>query len=103
MARITFNDGRWIELRPMWVDDELAVEELGTAGSELEGTGDDPDAATAAYQRYTALLRQVRALLDAATTATSWGGGAGQMTRDDMLGLIGQWRRASQDDAVPPA
>jgi hypothetical protein len=101
MARITFPDGRWIDLRPMWVNDELAVEELGQAGSEADAA--EGDEAQAAYQRYTGMLRKVRGLLDGATIATSWDGDAGQMTRDDMLGLLGQWRNATEDDAVPPS
>ena len=30
MAHITVPDGRWLDLRPMTVNDELAVDELGT-------------------------------------------------------------------------
>lgn len=101
MAHITFPDGRTITLRSMTVNDELAVDELGTAGSDLEAT-DDPEAAQTAYKRYVALLRQTKAILVDATEATSWGGDVGDLTRDDMLGVISQWRQASEDSAVPP-
>lgn len=97
MARIDFKDGRWIELRPMYVDDELAIYDLAEAGSAMEGT-EDEDAA----RRYFGLLREAKRVIDGATTAASWEGGAGRLQRDDLLGLIAQWRTATEDDALPP-
>ncbi len=97
MARIDFKDGRWIELRPMYVDDELAIYDLAEAGSAMEGS-EDEDAA----RRYFGLLREAKRVIDGATTAASWEGGAGRLQRDDLLGLIAQWRTATEDDALPP-
>jgi hypothetical protein len=97
MAHITLKDGRWIELRPMYVDDELAIYELAEAGSAMEA-GDDE----AAARRYFGLLRDAKRLIDDATTAASWEGGAERLQRDDLLGLIAQWRTATEDDALPP-
>lgn len=103
MARITLPDGRWLDMRTMTVNDELVMDDLGAAGSEAEATTeDDPKAAESAYGRYMGLLRQTKAILVAATTATSWGGDAGDMGRDAMFELVSQWRKAGEDAAVPP-
>ena len=99
MARIDFPDGRWVELRPMYVDDELALDELAKAGDAVEAAGEDRDEA---YRRYIDLLRQTKAVIEDATTAKSWEGSVGRMSRDDLMGLLGQWRRVTEDDAVPP-
>lgn len=97
MARIDFKDGRWIELRPMYVDDELAIYDLADAGSAMEGSDDEGTA-----RRYFELLREAKTIIDGATLAASWEGGAGRLQRDDLLGLIAQWRVATEDDALPP-
>jgi hypothetical protein len=97
MARIDFKDGRWIDLRPMNVDDELAIYDLAEAGTAMEGSEDE-----AAARRYFGLLRTAKQIIDDATEAASWDGGAGKLQRDDLLGLIAQWRTATEDDALPP-
>ena len=99
MNRITLADGRWLELRTMWVDDELFLDELGHAGDELESTEDNTGEKA---QRYFALLRSVKARIDDATLEASWEGGAGQMTTGDLLGLIGRWRTETENTALPP-
>lgn len=100
MAKVTFSDGRWVELRPMYVDDELAVAELGDAGTALEsGEGADEEKARA----YFGLLRRVKTMLDDAVVRASWDGGMGRLTTSDMLGVIAQWRESSEDAALPPA
>lgn len=126
MARITFPDGRWIELRPMYVDDELAVEELGRSGEELEvaraalvaatdaltgKTGDELKAALEVlttrveeFQRiYYDMLRRARDRMAAACTATSWGGSFGERIQSsEIQQIIADWRTLTQDDAIPP-
>lgn len=88
MARIDFPDGRWLVIDPMLVDDELALADL----AEAEGD----------YKGQVAFVRGMRDLLDARITSTSWGGGAGKMTKAEMYGVFAQWRVATEDDALPP-
>lgn len=121
MARITFPDGRWVDLRPMYVDDELAFEELAAAGSALDAArqeasealdaaGDDTaaqeaalDKAQAAQALYYEWLRKTRDRMQDAATATSWDGPLGQrVTREEMSALARQWRRSTEDAALPP-
>lgn len=124
MARITFPDGRWVDLRPMYVDDELAFEELAAAGSALDearqeaadaigaldAEAEDADAQEAALSKVQAAqalyydwLRRTRDRMQDATTATSWDGPLGaRVMREELSALARQWRRSSEDAALPP-
>lgn len=121
MARITFPDGRWVDLRVMYVDDELAFEELAAAGSALDearqeaaaaidAAGDDSaaqdaalDKAQAAQALYYQWLRDTLARMQDACTATSWDGPLGaRVTREELSALARQWRRSTEDAALPP-
>lgn len=88
MARIAFPDGRWLDIDPMWVDDELAIADL----ADTEGD----------FKAQVAFLRGMRDIIQNRTTATSWGGSVGQMSKDDLMSVFVQWRTATEDDALPP-
>lgn len=127
MATFTFPDGRWVSLRPMYVLDELAFDELASLGEELETAraalregfeavqaAADDDAKEAAeieaiarfetFQRaYQAQLRAVYDRMRDATEATSWDGELGaKVTSDELNQLSRRWRIASEDEALPP-
>ena len=127
MPTITFPDGRWVRLRVMYVDDTLAVADLGTAGEELDQATDElrayqptleaaagtPGAEAvvavamekleAVQNAYHAQLRRTRDVMQDAVEETSWGGPLGKGVTSDELGLlVRQWRTATDDDAIPP-
>lgn len=127
MPTITFPDGRWVRLRVMYVDDELTIADLGTAGEELdqaqaelrayqptlkeaEGTPEAEAVLAVAMEKleavqdaYHAQLRRTRDAMQDAVEATSWDGPLGKGVTSDELGLlVRQWRTATDDDAIPP-
>ena len=127
MPRFTYPDGRWVRLRPMYVLDELAFDDLASTGDELEAaiarlpevkeklqgaeTDEQKDAAAAdaveavtAYQAaYRAQLRVVYERLHDACEETSWGGELGQrITSAELLQLSRLWRAGSEDETLPP-
>lgn len=128
MARMTLPGDRWVELRPMYVTDELAFEDMAAAGTaveqeqerlkavlaSLEAAATDEEKAAAVEAAGVALesiqaiyfqrLRETVARMTGACLATSWGGPLpDRVTRDELYGLVRQWRLASEDDALPPA
>lgn len=126
MARIDFPDGRWVELRPMYVDEELALDDFDRAGDELEqvlaqareataaastaAAGDREAALDAAavsvtevQRRLADRLREARRIVSDACTGTSWGGPlTARLTKAELRDVMVQWRLATEDDAVPP-
>jgi len=127
MARITFPDGRWVDLRPMYVDDELAIHDLGIAGEALEearaelvafqpaleaanGTPEQEAVMEQAMAKletvqreYHAQMRRARDAMQDAVVATSWDGPLGKrVTSTELGGLVREWRTATEDDAIPP-
>lgn len=127
MPKFTFPDGREVVLRPLYVLDELAFDDLAEKGEALEaarsrmpevqaklaGANTDEDRATAlaeaadtitAYQSaYQAQLRAVYDRLRDATEATSWGGELGErVTSAELAQLSRRWRAASEDETLPP-
>ena len=127
MPKFTFPDGRWVELHPMYVLDEIAFDDLASKGEELEAarlrivevqprldgaTTDEQKvaatgeaiAAVAAYERaYQDQLRAFYGRLRDACIATSWGGELGErVTRDELAQLTRRWKAASEDETLPP-
>lgn len=127
MPKFTFPDGRWVVLRPMYVLDELAWDDLTTLGDELEAaqaripeiqerlkgaeTDDEKSAAIeaaaetmAAYQKaYMTQLRTVYERMRDACSETSWGGELGARVKaDELAQLSRRWRVAAEDEALPP-
>lgn len=128
MARIDFPDGRWVELRPMYVDEELALDDLDRANDDIvaasaaaraaadtmTAAGDDPvqreAALEAAAERLNELqravadrLREMRRIMADACIATSWGGPlTARITKAEFRMVLVQWRIATEDDALPP-
>lgn len=88
MARITFPDGRWMDVTPLLVDDELEIADL----AEVEND----------FRAQVGFLRGVRDVIDRRTLETSWGGGAGALTKTQMFGVLAQLRVVTEDDALPP-
>ena len=126
MSTFTFPDGRSVVLRPMYVLDELAFDDLAVLGEQLEEertrmrdafaaveAADDETRTAAttdaierieAFQRaYQAQLRAVYDRMRDATESTSWGGELGAMVTSDELGQLSRrWRVASGDEDLPP-
>lgn len=129
MARFTYPDGRWVSLRPMYVDDELAFADLASAGEELDaaveriaaaraqltavehGTDEAKAAATdeaveavTSWQRaYNDRLRAMRDRMADACEATSWDGPLGaRVTAVELGQLARRWRLATEDETLPP-
>lgn len=127
MSRFTFPDGRWVELRPMYVADELAFDDLAQAGTDLEtardglsssvdrlqaaATDEEKEAAmaeaverVATFQRaYSERMRSVAGRMETACTATSWDGPLiERVTSAELYQLQRRWRTATEDVALPP-
>lgn len=127
MARITFPDGRWVQLRPMYVADELAFHEMAEAGTEVEkvrervaeviaALGPEPteeqqaaalealsDEAVQLEDMYFKRMQVTLERMQEACSETSWGGPlADRLTRSELYGLVRRWRTATEDDALPP-
>lgn len=92
MPRVTLSDGRWLELRPIYVSDRLAVIDLQ---AEVEA---NPDRSFVVDY-----LKALAAIVEGGTTAKSWDGSLLEMPEPELLTLMSKWRKASEDDAVPPA
>lgn len=90
MPRVTLSDGRTVDLRPMYISDELAIVDI--ADREFDGPRPRID-----------LLRAYAAVVEAAVTGRSWSGSFLEMSERDLTYLFGEWRRLSDEDAVPPA
>jgi hypothetical protein len=126
LSTFTFPDGRSVVLRPMYVLDELAFDDLAVLGEQMEtaraelrdalaaveAASDDGKAAATetaierfeSYQRaYQAQLRAVYDRMRDACESTSWGGELGVKVTSDELGQLSRrWRVASGDEELPP-
>ncbi len=89
MARIDLPDGRWVNLRPMWLSEKVAI-----VAYEEETEGKQ----TSYLERMTAYA----ALLRPGITETSWGGDIADMPETTMLNIMARWQTISEDDALPP-
>ncbi len=88
MPRITLPDGRWLDMRLPTVNELLDIDDLPEAEGDTE-----------AFKR----IRFWRNTLRAATSATSWDGDPGDLSIVDMMGVVGPWISAKDEDAVPKA
>lgn len=84
MPRVTLSDGRWLELRPMWISDKLALVDL--------------EADTAPLER----LRCYGAIIEPAVESRSWDGSLLDMSEEQLLLLLRDWARGTQEEALPP-
>jgi len=89
MPRVTLADGRTVELRPMYISDELAIVDIGER--EFDGPRRRLDQVTA-----------YAALLEAAVLERSWSGPFLDISEPDLGYLFGEWRRLSDEAVVPP-
>ena len=85
MARIDMPDGSWVEARLPTTDEYLAL---------LDRPDDTPRVA---------VVREARDLMNAACSATSWGGRPSDLPPLRLVGLGVRWVTLAEDDAVPPA
>lgn len=88
MAVYTLSDGRTITLRQQYLSDKVRIVDLAEALPE------DPTP-----------LQQLRAIADAirpAVEGTSWDGDILDMTDADLLQLLAEWSRRTEEAAVPP-
>lgn len=85
--RVTLSDGRWLEMRPIWVSDRLAIIDLNRRVKKMQAID---------------YLAEMAALVDRATEARSWDGTAGDMPEGHLLRIVTDWNKVSEDDAVPP-
>lgn len=94
MARIDLGGGRWVDLRPMRVKDEVLIGKL----ARFESTEDKDDKAITAYFE---LKLEMLEALDAATLAASWEGGFGELPKGDLLTALFLWNGATEEEALP--
>ncbi len=90
MIRLTLADGRWLDLRPIYISDRLTMVELG----ERVNSGG------IAGLEY---LSDLAALVSAAIVEKSWEGSVLQMSQPALLQLVNQWMEATEAEAVPLA
>jgi len=90
MARIELSAGRWVRLRPMLAKDEALIGRM----AELEDTND----ATGYFK----LKAQMMDQLDEATLESNWEGGFGELPKDELLVVLLQWDRSTEEEALPP-
>ena len=88
MARVTLHDSRWVDLRPMWVSDKVAIVEL------------DRDRDESALLDY---MSRLAGILERGVLARSWEGSLLDMTEMALLGLVRDWAVITDQDALPEA
>ncbi len=86
--RIDLPDGRWVELRPMYLSDKNRILELEKREEEA---------------RYLDMLNEYAAILRPAVTATSWDGDIADMPEIQLLRLIPEWGNKTAEDILPEA
>lgn len=89
MSRIDLPDGRWVDLRPMWLSEKNAIVAYEAS---IEGTK------IPHLERVNAFA----ALLRPGITATSWDGDIADMPEMELLRIMFQWQTVTEDDALPP-
>lgn len=86
MPRITLSDGRWVELRSMWISDKLRLIDLAAMQ-------------TTPIER----LRTYAEVMEPAVREKSWDGSLLDMSEQQFLTALRDWGQAAEDDALPPA
>jgi hypothetical protein len=91
MPRVTLSDGRSMEMRPIYVSDRLAIIELNERRQDSSAPITDIE-----------YLKALAAIAEPAVIEKSWPGSLLEMPELELLALMFKWRKASEDDAVPP-
>jgi hypothetical protein len=89
MIRITLADGRWMDLRPMYISDRLALvdlnEQFKSEGNILE------------------YLQSLGGIVAAALDSKSWKGALLEMSDADLMQVFSDWVKGTEEAAVPLA
>jgi hypothetical protein len=91
-VRITLDDGRWLDMRPMYISDMLAIQEAERRLSSKDGGERD-------------VVAEFVAVCEAITPgveARSWDGPITQMTPEQAMRLARLWGNATEDMVMPP-
>jgi hypothetical protein len=86
--RIDLPDGRWVELRSMWLSDKNRIIDLEKREEEA---------------RYLDMVNEYASILRPAVVALSWEGDISDMPELEMLRLIPEWGRLTTEDVLPEA
>jgi hypothetical protein len=88
-GRVQLPDGRWLQLRPMWLSDQLAIQQL---------QAEDDDGNVSDLQR----MQRYADILGPAVKAKSDGWASLlDMTEERFLWVFQQWSKLTDEDALP--
>lgn len=85
MLHLVLPDGRWLDMDPTSVNDQIEIYDLD----------EDPESNRIDMKRW------IRDKLTARTKVKSWEGDIGDLSSPEMLLLWRRWVTASEEDAVP--
>lgn len=88
MPRVTLSDGRWLDMRPIYISERRQFIELSR---------------TAKNDAFVDYLEALVALVAPAVGGRSWDGPIDALTTKQLMTIVAEWHRLSEDDAVPPA
>ena len=91
MARITLNDGRWLDMRPMYISDKVRIVKL-----------QERDDAATESESYLDLVVEMAAVLEPGILETSWDGPITDITETQLTLIARDWASMTEDDAVAP-
>lgn len=85
-VKLHLPDGRWLEQRPLSVNDQIAIVDLPKE-----------------FNKRIERMRFWADLFRRRNVALSWEGDPGDLTPEEMIGIVPAWIAGTEDDAVPPA
>ena len=88
MARITLPDGRWLELRPMWLSERNALLALSDRAGDM---------------LYVDYYNTLAGIVGKGVEALSWEGSVADMAEERLAWLSKEWGRITDEDALPEA
>ncbi len=92
MARITLSDGRWLDMRPMYISDKVRILKVQER--------DEADTVTEA--EYFDLVIEMVGVIEPGVTAKSWDGPITDITDTQLVTIARDWASMTEDDALPP-
>jgi len=88
LGRALLSDGRWVALRPQYLSERFALEDI----RKLDGEKLEPND----------LYRKLLAILEPAVIGTSWGGTVAETTPVQMGELFGLWPAITEAAVMDP-
>ena len=88
MARITLSDGRWLDMRPMYISDKVRIVKL----QERDETDD-----------YLDQVIEMAKIIEPGVGAKSWDGPVTDITDTQLVTIARDWAGITDEDALPEA